>query len=161
MKAMKLIMSSLVLLLISGFAGISVAQDNSYYMPAEFVIMKSNQPIISNARILKTYDIIYKDSGLKARIAVDDSNRKCKKYLVVSGDFAIQYSCNGSVLGAQKVEEGYIEDGIPATDERLNRAEYFKQKVLTQVKKEEMEQIELISVFFPRLLTNEVIMATK
>jgi len=158
--AIRIIVATLFLL-ITGFSPGVVAQGDSCSDLGSFIIEKSKSPLIYDARILKTYDIMYENSGLTVRVGIDETNRKCKKYIVVSGDFAVQYICNKNIFGAEIVEECYVEDGIPATDTRLNRSEYFRQKVLTQIPKSEIDHVMLISVYFPKLLSEEILLANK
>ena len=159
MKTIRNIIPLFMLLIISGFTRGPVAQGETNCRLGSFIIEKSGRPLISDGRILKTYDVKYENSALKLRIGVDDSKRKNKKYIVVSDDFAVQYGCKGNVFGAARVEPDYIEDGIPETDIRLNRIEYYRQKVLTQIPKSEIEYIKLISVYFPKLIDSDVILA--
>lgn len=159
MKTTLKIIAAIMFLVLTGFSGGLVAQGDSCSELGTYIIEKSKNPLISDARILKTYDVTYEHSGITVRVGIDDINKKCKKYLVVSGDFAIQYICKGNLFGAEQVEECYVEDGIPATDMRLDRAEYFRQKVLTQLPKSEIEHVKLISVYFPKLLSQEILLA--
>jgi len=159
MKPAIKILAAMLFLIITGFSGGLTAQGDSCSELGTFTIENSKKPLISDARILKTYDIIYENSDVIVRVGIDDINRKCKKYIVVSGDFAVQYICKKGIFGAEIIEECYIEDGIPATDIRLNRAEYFRQKVLTQLPNSEIEHLKLISVYFPKLLPNDILLA--
>lgn len=161
MKKLINIIPILIFLVFTGFTRGPVAQGDSHCSLGSFVIEKSDRPLISDARILKTYEVKYENSGLSLRIGIDDSRRKNTRYIVVSEDFGMQYSCRGNIFGAERVETGYVEDGIPETDIRLNRVEYYRQKVLTQLPKSEIEYVKLISVYFPKLIVEDKLMAIK
>ena len=161
MKPIIKILAATLFLAITGFSPGLIAQGDSCSDLGTFIVEKSKSPLIYDARILKTYDIMYENSDLTVRVGIDETSKKCKKYIVVSGDFAIQYICTKNIFGAEIIEECYVEDGIPATDSRLNRSEYFRQKVLTQIPKSEMDHVMLISVYFPKLLSEDILMAKK
>lgn len=144
--------TTVLILSIPGYALNPVAQGNTNYELGAFVVEKSIRPIIVDARILPTYEVSYENSGMTIRIAVDNTNRKCKKYIVVSDDLTIQYNCNGKIFGAVIVEDEYADDRISTSRINLNRIEYFHQKVITCLPVNEIESIKLISVYFPKLI---------
>ena len=129
-----------------------VAEGETNYELGAFVVEKSNAPIIIDATIMPTYEVSYENSDMTIRIAVDNSDRKCRKFIVVSDNLAIQYNCDGRVFGVTLPDMAYIEDGIPSSKINLDRSEYHRQKVLTQQVNSEIEQIRLISVYFPKLV---------
>lgn len=134
------------------FAVDPVAEGETNHELGAYIIEKSNAPIISDARILTTYEVSYENSEMTVRIAVDNSDKKCRKFIVVSDNLAMQYDCNGRFFGVKMPEQNYVEDGISGSMINLDRSEYFKQKVLTQKNNTELEQVQLIAVFFPKLI---------
>jgi hypothetical protein len=161
MKRVTYILSALLFLLLTGFTKSPLATGETNGRLGSFIIEKSQQPLICDARILPTYDVKYENSGFTLRVGIDSSDKKCKKYIVVSDDFAVQYFCQKDKFGVGLIESKYIEDGIPSTDSRLNREEFFRQKVLTMLPDNEIEHVKLISVFFPKLIKEEVLYANK
>lgn len=159
MKKIAITLSALIFITTTGFNKKIVATGNSAGNPDSFIIVQSERPLISDAKILRTYDVMYKNSEMDVRIAIDDRDRKCISFIVVSGDFGIQYNCDKHMLGVVMVDERYVEDGIPGTDERLNRVEYFRQKVLTQNQKSETEMLRLIAAYFPKLMITDPLYA--
>lgn len=93
MKKITYLLAASLFLLLTGFSNTPVGHGNTNSELGTFVIEKSKQPLIYNANILRTYDITYENSGLKLRVGVDESKKRCKTYLVVAGDLAIQYNC--------------------------------------------------------------------
>lgn len=161
MKRVIYILSALLFLLLTGFTKSPLAKGETNGRLGSFTIEKSLRPLISDARILPTYEVKYENRGFTLRVGIDNSDKKCKKYIAVSDDFAVQYICQNDKFGVELIESGYIEDGIPSTDSKLNREEYFKQKVLTMLPDNEIEHVKLISVFFPKLIKEEVLYANK
>ena len=161
MKKVIYILSALLFILLTGFTKSPLAKGETNGRLGSFTIEKSLRPLISDARILPTYDVKYENSGFTLRVGIDNTDKKCKKYIAVSDDFGVQYYCQKDKFGVGLLESGYIEDGIPSTDSRLNKVEYFNQKVLTMQPKNEIEHVKLISVFFPKLIQEEVLYANK
>ena len=89
---------------------------------------------------------------MTVRIAIDDSDRKCRKYTVVADNSSIQYNFDGRFFGAALLDECYVEDGICDSMINIDKREYFSQKVITQNEKSVLEHIKLISVYFPKLI---------
>lgn len=131
-----------------------VAEGKTNNELGSYYVEKSEAPIIVDARILTTYKVSYENSEMTVRIAVDNRDKKCRKFIVVSDNLAMQYDCNGKIFGVKMPDQAYVEDGIPGSMINLDRSEYHKQKVLTQKKKSEIEQVKLIAVFFPKLIKN-------
>ncbi len=152
MKTIINLLGVLALTLSPAFALDPVAEGQTNHELGAYIVENSNAPLIIDATILTTYEVSYENSDMTVRIAIDDSDKKCRKFIVVSDNLAIQYDCNGKFFGVKMPEQTYIEDGISGSMINLDRAEYHKQKVLTQNKKSELEQVQLIAVFFPKLI---------
>jgi hypothetical protein len=161
MKNIIITLSALIFVIATGFNKKPVATGSTSSQVGSFVIVKSDRPLISDATILRTYDVKYENSDMDVRIAIDDRNKKCLSFIVVAGDFGIQYNCDKRILGVGTLDEKYVEDGIPGTNDNLNRVEYFKQKVLTRSSDDETEILRLIAAYFPKLMITEPLYATK
>lgn len=81
---------------------------------------------------------------------------------MLSDKLSIQYVCNGAYFGVQRLEKSseLEKAGFSMSDESLNRAEYFHQKVLASGKPDEVESTQFIASYFPLLIKNELV-ATK
>ena len=152
MKKLITLFAVFTLLALPGMALDPVAQGETNCKLGAYIVVKSSAPLIVDARILPTYEVSYENSDMTIRIAVDNSDKKCRKYIVVCDNLTMQYNCDGKIFGASMLDDNYIEDGFSSNGAYLDRAEYFKQKVITQIEKSELEQIKLISVFFPKLV---------
>ncbi|HUS87156.1 MAG TPA: hypothetical protein VMW76_07950 [Bacteroidales bacterium] len=134
------------------YAKVPVAKGNSNSELGMFVLERSEAPIIVGWKILDTYDLIYENSGVTVRIVIDDSDKKCRKYIVFSDDICIQYTCNGRMFGSSMPDQKYVLKGDTTSLEHLDKEEYFRQKVISQTTNSELEQLKLIAVYFPRLV---------
>ena len=157
MKKITIVLSTLFFIFITttGFNKKTVITGNTNSKLGSFIIIQSDQPLITDTETLRSYDVKYENSDMDLRIVIDDRNRKCLSFIVVSGDFGIQYNCDKHIFGVVKVDDKYIKDGIPKTDERLNRVEYYRQKVLISTQESETNMLRLIAVYFPNLMTSE------
>lgn len=152
MKKLLTILSVSILICLPALASDPVAEGNTNHELGAYIIEKSLAPIIVDARILTTYEVSYENSDMTVRIAIDDSDKKCRKLIVVSDHLNIQYNCDGRIFGVHLLEDGYTDDGLSNSKLYLDNSEYFRQKVISQSAKTEMDQIKLISVYFPKLV---------
>ena len=154
MKRKILLIAVLALILLPAHALDPVAKGKTNHELGDFTVEKSSAPIIIDATLLPTYEVSYENSDLTIRIAVDKTDKKCMKFIVVSNNLAMQYNCTGKFFGVSMPDQCYIEDGIPASTVNLDRSEYHRQRVITKIKKSELEHVRLISVYFPMLVKN-------
>jgi len=152
MKKLLTILSVLILIWIPSSALEPVAEGKTNHELGYYIIEKSIAPLIVDARILPTYEVSYENSDMTIRIAVDDSDKKCRKLIVVSDHLSIQYNCDGKIFGVNLIEDQYTDDGISNSKIFLDSEEYFRQKVISQSARNEINQIKLISVYFPKLV---------
>jgi hypothetical protein len=162
MKKLLTLLSVSILICLPSLALEPVAKGNTNHELGTYVIEKSNAPLIVDARILTTYEVSYENSDMIVKIAIDDSNKKCRKLIVVTDHLSIQYDCDGKIFGVNLLEEKYTQDKISSSCLYLDRAEYFRQKVISQTARTELAQIKLISVYFPKLVKDyEKVFAVK
>ena len=154
MKRVAALFSAIIIISLSTYAKAPVAEGSTFSELGRYVIEKSSAPLIYDGRILRTYDVTYENSDIKVRIAIDDSNRRCRNYIVVSDWLSIEYKCRNNVFGTVLLEEKYAEDGIPCCIELLDKEAYFRQKVITQNETNEIDRLMMISVFYPELIDN-------
>lgn len=162
MKKLLTLLSVSILVYLPSLANDPVAKGNTNHELGAYVIEKSIAPLIVDARILTTYEVSYENSDMKVKIAIDDSNKKCRKLIVVSDHLSVQYNCDGKIFGVNLLEEQYSDDGISDSKLYLDSSEYFRQKVISQSAKDEIDQIKLISVYFPKLVKDyEIVFAVR
>jgi hypothetical protein len=140
-----------VLISAGSFARTKVAQGKTFSKVGDYKIEVAETPFILDGRELKTYVISYSNSPLKVTVAVD-KDKNCSNYLVISDKLSVQYVCNDTYFGVEKVSRKYKNVGISTADNELNRTEYFNQKVLTPGNSSVLENTKLIAAYFPALV---------
>jgi len=151
---MKRMISTAVLTLVfctAMFAGKVVAKGPTYTALGNYTIETTENPVPVNGEDCKAFVIRYENTPMEVTVAIC-KDRKCKKYVVLSDKLSVQYVCNDSYFGVEKLDKAFEKDGYKTSDSDLNRGEYFHQKVITPGKKSELEATQLIAAYFPMLL---------
>lgn len=151
MKRILFTMMVAVLISAGSFARTTVAKGKTFTQVGDYKIEVAEKPYILDGRELKTFVISYTNSPLKVTVAVD-KDKKCSNYLVISDKLSVQYVCNGSYFGVEKLARKYNKVGLTTADNALNRSEYFHQKVLTSSDNTVLENTMLIAAYFPVLV---------
>lgn len=154
MKRIFFLLTLASLLTLTGFAKGPVAEGKTHCILGNYVVDKAVDPIYVDGNALKTFIVSYENSDLYVRIGVDKSDKRCTKYVVVSDDLEVQYVCNKKYFGVERLDREYLDDGMSTSDITLDKTEYYHQKVITQNKKNELDYVKLISVYFPKLVRN-------
>ncbi|MBE0673222.1 MAG: hypothetical protein IH591_01045 [Bacteroidales bacterium] len=116
-----------------------------------YTIEVCDQPMQLAGEEMKCYLISYEKSPLTVKVFVD-KDKKCKNFVVVSDDLSVMYSCNGKYFGVNKVDEQYQAAGLSTDDARLDRYDYFHQKVLARGGTTDYDATVLIASYFPELI---------
>jgi len=116
-----------------------------------FTIEASDKPVTVAGEELKCYLISYENSPLQVKVLID-KEKKCKNYVVVSDDLSVMYTCNGMYFGVNKLGKKYAEAGLGTSEEKLDRLDYFHQKVIRQGDAAEFDAMSLIASYFPELI---------
>ena len=132
-------------------ARVFVASGKSFTALGDYKIEIADKPFAIDGKEYKTYIISYQNSPLELTVFIRKGNN-CQNYIVLSEKLSIQYVCNDNYFGVEKFDKSARRDGFITSDEALNRAEYFRQKVLCQGRQSEVLNIQLIASFFPMLL---------
>jgi len=135
----------------ASFAGKVVAEGKTFTALGDYTIETADNPALVKGEECKTYIISYENTPMKVTVAVC-KDRKCKTYVVLSDKLSVQYVCNESYFGVEKLDKAFEKDGYKTSDTELNRSEYFHQKVIAPGKRGEVEATQLIAAFFPMLL---------
>ncbi len=128
-----------------------VASGKSFTALGDYKIEKADKPFTIDGKEYKTYIISYQNSPMELTIVIRKGNN-CQNYLVLSDKLSVQYVCNDSYFGVEKFDKSARKDGFITSDADLNRAEYFRQKVICQGRQGEVLNTQLIASFFPMLL---------
>ncbi len=133
------------------FAGKVVAKGKSFTALGDYTIEQSDKEIPLKGSECKAYVIKYENSPLEVTVAICKDN-KCKKYVVLSDKLSVQYVCNPTYFGVERLSREFEKEGHRTVDEALNRMEYFHQKVLGSGQSTEIESTQLIAAYFPKLI---------
>jgi hypothetical protein len=63
------------------------------------------------------------------------------------------YTCDGKIFGVKKVDKKFKSAGITTDDSKLDRMDYFHQKVITRGEKSDFDAAMLIASYFPQLIS--------
>jgi len=120
--------------------------------------IETTDPVIINGEQFKAYVISYQNSPMEVTVVVK-KDKECKKFIVLSEKLSVQYVCNESYFGVQKLDKSLQKDGYSTSDALLDRNEYFHQKKIAPGKREEVDNAHLIAAYFPRLISNPEVFA--
>jgi len=127
---------------------------NSLTEFGKYTITVSDEPMIIASEAVKTYDLMYENTGNPIRVGLVQEEQ-CTTFIVRSGDFEIQYSCNKGVFGVNKIESRFQTLPTEEMDAKLNKVNFFSQRVISANKKSEEELLGLIACYFPVLVNEE------
>jgi hypothetical protein len=120
----------------------------------KYTVTVAHQPMVINDIAVKTYELTYENTSEPILIGVVKTE-KCVTYVVRSEEFEIQYSCNNGVFGVKKIEPQYQTLPKETLDAKLDRVNYFSQRVICKNQKSEDELLGLIACYFPKLINDE------
>lgn len=120
----------------------------------KYVVTVSDEPMIINGEKVKTYDLNYENTNNPVQIGVVQE-RNCVSYIVHSDEFEIQYSCKKGVFGVKKMDSKYQTLPKEEVNAKLDKVNYFSQRVICTNKKSEDELLGLIACYFPILINEE------
>jgi hypothetical protein len=129
-----------------------IARGESNTPFGSYTIELCDQPMAFAGEEMKCYLISYSESPVQLKVYVD-KERKCKNYIVLSDDLAVMYSCDGNIFGVNKVDKKFKNAGIVTDDSKLDRMDYFHQKVIARGETSDFEAAALIASFFPQLIS--------
>ena len=124
---------------------------NSLTEFGKYTLTASDAPMVINNEVVKTYDLMYENTSNPIRVGLV-KEEKCTTYLVRTDDFEIQYTCNKGVFGVKKIENRFQTLPKEEMDAKLDRVNYFSQRVICTNEKSEEELLGLIACYFPKLV---------
>lgn len=153
---MKRIISAVILMLLFSAASFSkgfIAQGKTYTSFGDYTINVADEPVTLNNETYKAYVITYQNTPMEVKVLImADKERKCKKYVVVSDQLSVQYVCNKTYFGIEKIDKELEKAGLFTSESALNREAYFHQKRISAGQGPELDNTMLIAAFFPQLL---------
>ena len=130
-----------------------VAEGKTYTALGNYKIEMADEPVTLLGKELKAFVISWDNSNAEITVAFD-KNRKGMKYYVLSDNLSVQYVCNRSYFGVEKLDRALEKEGYKTSEASLNRQEYFHQKIITRGDKCDLENSKLIAAYYPMLLNN-------
>lgn len=127
---------------------------NSLTEFGNYSITVADAPMMINNEAVKTYDLVYDNTSNPVKIGVVKAD-ECSKFIVRTDEFEVQYTCNKGVFGVKKIEAQYQQLPKEEIDAKLERFNYFSQRVISQDKKSEDELLGLIACYFPKLIKED------
>ncbi|MGE5350175.1 MAG: hypothetical protein ACM3NP_12985 [Actinomycetota bacterium] len=144
-----------VLLVFAAFSAFSfgkvIARGDSNTSFGTYTIELSDQPVMLAGEEMKCYLISYEKSPLQVKVLVD-KEKNCRNYVVISDELSVMYTCNGKFFGVNKLDGKYKKSGLSTCDEKLDRSDYFHQKVIAQGQTQDFDATVLIASYFPALI---------
>jgi hypothetical protein len=132
-----------------------VASGKTHTSLGDYKIERADKPVTINGEEFKAFVISYENSPMQVTVVVK-KDKKCKNFIVLSDKLSVQYVCNGEYFGVQKLDKDLMPQGYSASDDVLNRGEYFHQKLLSFGVKGDEENTKMIAAYFPMLIKSEV-----
>ena len=120
----------------------------------KYTVTVADMPMVINNEEVKTYDLAYENTSEPVQIGVV-KEEKCVTYVVRSNEFEIMYTCVNGVFGVKKIDIKYQTLPKEEMDAKLDRVNYFAQRVICTNKKSEDELLGLIACYFPKLVNEE------
>lgn len=127
---------------------------NSLTEFGKYTVMVSEEPMVIDNEEVKTYELIYENASNPVKIGVVKAE-ECMVYVVRSDEFEVEYTCKKGVFGVKKVESKYQTLPKEEIDAKLDRVNYFAQRVICTNKKSEEELLGLIACYFPSLVNED------
>ena len=127
---------------------------NSLTEFGNYTITVSETPMVVNNEAVKTFSLAYENTANPVQIGQVKTD-ECITYIVRSDEFEIQYTCNKGVFGVKKLEAQYQQLPKEEMEAKLDRVNYFAQRVICQNKKSEDELLGLIACYFPKLIKED------
>jgi len=130
-----------------------VAEGKTHTAFGKYKIEMADLPVTLMGKELEAFIISWENSNQEITVAFD-KNRNGMNYYVLSDILSVQYVCNGSYFGVEKLDKSLEKEGFKTSDAMLNRIEYFHQKVITTGSRCDLENSKLIAAYYPMLLNN-------
>jgi hypothetical protein len=151
----RILFAALMMVSTASFSREFVASGKTHTAFGDYKIEVADNPVTINGQQLKAYVISYQNSPVEVKVVIR-KDKKCKNYIVLSDKLSVQYVCNGDYFGVQKIEKSLENEGYKTSDDALNRTEYFHQKLIARGPQEEVLSTQLIAVYFPMLIRDNL-----
>jgi hypothetical protein len=150
MKRIILAIALIMTIGMTSFANHIVAKGKSHSAFGNYKIERLTDHLVYNNKELDKYLITYEKSDVKVLVAVDRQS-KCKKYYVLSEQIPVQYEFNGAYFGIKKLDKALLSKDFDASSDKLNKKEFYSQRVITSEMTVMKEHLNLIASYYPGL----------
>jgi hypothetical protein len=130
-----------------------VATGKTFSPLGDYQVVAADNPVPMKGKDCRAYEVKYENTPLEVTIVVC-KDRGCKRYVVLSDKLSVQYVCNQSYFGVEKLNKTFESEGLKTSDDELNRVEYFHQRVIGSGQIDEVTATKLVAAYFPFLLKN-------
>jgi hypothetical protein len=120
----------------------------------KYSLTVSSDPMVIDNQALKTYDLTYENTNGTVQIGVVHE-KNCDTYIVRCDEFEVQYACKKGVFGVKKIDKKYQTLPKEEMDAKLNKVNYYSQRIICTNKKSEDQLLGLIACYFPSLVNEE------
>lgn len=121
----------------------------------KYMIVKSEAPMAVENNVIETYDLTYENIKHPIQIGVL-KEKKCTTFIVKSDEFEVEYCCDKGVFGVKKIERRFRELPLYANNAKMDRSDYFAQRVICQSKSKNTDDLlGLIACYFPGLINEQ------
>lgn len=120
----------------------------------KYTVTISDAPMMINNQAVPTYDLNYENTENPVKIGLVKSET-CKTFIVRTEEFEVEYTCNKGVFGVKKIESQYKQLPDEEMNAKLDRVNYFTQRVICTNNKSEDELLGLIACYFPNLIKED------
>lgn len=128
-----------------------VAQGQSNTSSGDYKIIALEDRLTVNGKELQKYLISYEKPDMKVIVAVEKQENG-EKYYVLSGQLPVQYESNGVHFGVRKMDGELLAKGFATSMSEMNKAEFYRQRVLTAEKTGTVDHLSMIAAYYPVLI---------
>jgi hypothetical protein len=150
MKRIVLTTALILIISLTSFANQVLFQGHSNSQFGDYKIVALDNRMSFKDKELELYQISYENNGLSVIVALD-KQEKCKKYYVLSEKLPIQYECNGIFFGVKLMDNDLLYNGFPITLDRVNKMEFYSQRVIARGVTDTLDHLNLIASYYPGL----------
>jgi hypothetical protein len=124
---------------------------NSFTDLGKYTIVKAQNSMVVEKQALPTYELYYENASNPILIGILKEKNNTN-FLVRSNEFEVQYACSKNVFGVKKMDKKFRELPEVSNDSKIDKRNYYAQRVITQNQKSEEELLGLIACYLPSLI---------
>ncbi len=155
-RAMKKLLFVTLISVVTSFAMMAenvVREGDTHSALGKYSVVKTAEVVVINEVAIPTFLISYQNSNQIIRVAVD-TDKDGKNFIVLGDNLNLQYRCQSSHFGVEKLDKKYVKHGISNSSENLNSGEYYHQKILTKSEPSNRDCLGLIACYYPKLVAD-------